>query len=177
MPVVLGVTGFKGCGKSEVRKYLARSYGFTHLPMAGPLKAMLAAIGLTDEQLNGSTKEVPCAVLCGSTPRHAMRTLGTEWGRMMVANNLWTHLWQQSAISCKTPLVTDDVRFENEFAAVRELGGKVLRVTRLGHQATAHASEAMMAELEPDYGITNNGSLIDLHRSIDRAVHVLRLGR
>lgn len=177
MPVI-GITGFKGSGKSEVRKYLVRSYGFTVIAMADPLKSMLRAIGLTDEQLNGSEKETPAEQLLGVTPRLTMQTLGTEWGRLMIHKDLWVSLWRTRALDCKTPVCADDVRFANEFEAIRQAGGKLLRVTREGCGATAHPSETEMAELEVDYTIPNNGkSLVELHKAIDRALHVIKVGR
>jgi hypothetical protein len=45
---------------------------------AGPLKSMCMALGLTEAHIEGHLKEVPCELLCGQTPRHAMQTLGTE---------------------------------------------------------------------------------------------------
>lgn len=176
MPVVLGVTGFKGSGKSEIRKYLVRSYGFTVIPMAEPLKSMLKAVGLNDDQLHGHLKEVPAEQLSGVTPRLAMQTLGTEWGRMMIHTDLWVNIWRARAINCKTPVVADDVRFGNELQAVKSLGGKVLRVTREGQGASDHPSELEMADLDVDYTIPNNSkSLLDLHKAVDRALQLLKL--
>lgn len=177
--IVLGITGQKGSGKTEVRKYLERTYGFTTVPMADPMKGMLASIGLTQAQLNGDEKEVPCPLLGGATPRHAMQTLGTEWGRMMVCETLWTEIWGRRVSGMKCPVVADDVRFENEFMAVRALGGKILRVARPGlSDGDQHPSETMARSLDADYGISNHGNnLVALHRSVDQALHILKLGR
>jgi hypothetical protein len=95
-----------------------------------PLKDMLRAIGL-DEVYLGSLKELPCPLLCGATPRHAMQALGSEWGRNLIHPDLWVTLWREKAYQSKAPLiVADDVRFANEAATVLALGGTLLRVRR-----------------------------------------------
>lgn len=178
MPFILGVTGFKRSGKSEIRKYLVRTYGFTVIPMAKPLKDMLqVGLGLTDEEVSGSLKEVPCEALGDQTPRHAMQTLGTEWGRMMIHDKLWVSRWKVNALEATSDVVADDVRFQNESDAIRDLGGKILRVTRPGSKATAHPSEQALEDLTVDCSIWNAGTLADLHRSVDRALRVLKLAR
>ena len=42
---------------------------------------MLYQLGLGEAHIEGALKEVPCELLGGKTPRYAMQTLGTEWGR------------------------------------------------------------------------------------------------
>ncbi len=71
-----------------------------------------------------------------------MQTLGTEWGRTL-APDLWVNAWCRSIVGLKR-VVADDVRFDNEVAAVRALGGMVFEVRRLGivRPAAAHASAA-----------------------------------
>ena len=97
MPRVIGLCGEIGSGKSVIAQILSEDHGFVRLKMTDPLNAMLRALGLNDYDLEGDGKEKPCAVLVGATPRHAQQTLGTEWGRNLIAPNIWTMHWSRAA--------------------------------------------------------------------------------
>lgn len=166
--LVLGLTGLAKSGKSTVADHLIQRWGFRREKFAAPLKDMLRAIGLTDAEIEGDKKEVPCDLLCGATPRHAMQTLGTDWGRLLVHQNLWTAAWSRRA---GTGLViADDCRFTNEAAAVRALGGAIIRIERPGLTTGGHASEQEMARIQPDTTILNDGTVNELLAQVDDIV-------
>lgn len=58
-------------------------------------------------------------------------------------------------------IVITDVRFPNEAAMVRQLGGQIWQIRRPGYEAgsTGHASDTDGSEFEPDLAIVNCGSL------------------
>jgi hypothetical protein len=102
------------------------------------------------------------------TPRLALQTLGTEWGRTL-SKDVWVRLaLREIEESDRTLWVIPDVRFKNEMGAIREMeGGHVLRLTR-GEQQYAHASEAEMAEIPDDffdYLVNNKGTKAALYAS------------
>lgn len=170
-PLVLGLSGPGGCGKSTVARALVAALGdrATVLPVNAPLKAAMRAIleagGLTPVQINrrldGDLKRVPCAILGGRTPTDAMQTMGTEWGRQMVHPDLWVDLWRRRAevlLAAGGAVLNDSVRFENEVAAIHALGGVVVRLTgRAGDLdgANGHASERGVAA---DFEVANTGT-------------------
>jgi hypothetical protein len=138
--MIIGFTGPIGCGKSFAARHLVNNYGFTVHKMAGPLKSMMRAIGLADEHIEGRLKEVPCDLLCGKTPRYAMQTIGAEWGRDLIGGELWVNLWRATLPPGR--VVCDDIRYPNEAAMVRFLGGLVVAVRREGIGTHgAHQSE------------------------------------
>jgi hypothetical protein len=144
---------------------------------ADPFKNMLKALGLNSEQVDGSLKEVPTALLGGATPRHAMQTLGTEWGRNLIHPDLWIMAWRELYFK-RLPedhIVVDDVRFANEATAITELGGYLIRVTRPLEMRTGsiHISETGVTQLDQDETIHNSGSLIDLEISTIRLMEEL----
>lgn len=165
---IIGVAGPAGCGKSTFADILIEKHGFVRIKVSGPLKAMLRAIGLTDREIEGDLKERPCPLLCGQTPRHAMVTLGTEWGRELIDPDFWSTAWAVSAeraISAGAKgIVADDVRYPNEANAVRRLGGSVVRlIGRAGVAASSgHSSEA--GAFAVDAELNNAGSVEDLER-------------
>ena len=170
-PPVIGLVGRRGSGKTLVAQRLCGAHGYLRLPFAKPLKDMLRAIGL-DEVYLGSLKELPCPLLCGATPRHAMQSLGSEWGRSMIHPDLWTTLWREKAYQSKAPLiVADDVRFANEAATVRALGGVLVRVIRpgspTGEAADRHVSETEQDAIECGARLVNGGTRAELDAAVD----------
>lgn len=138
--MIIGFSGTAGAGKSTAARILIDNHGFRLVKFAGPLKAMLRAILPGDdvnEWIEGALKETVHPVL-GCTPRHAMQTLGTEWGRYCIGSDLWVNLAREDILS-GGDVVIDDVRFENEAQMLRGLGGKVIEIRpkvithRMGH--------------------------------------------
>ncbi|WP_374834639.1 deoxynucleotide monophosphate kinase family protein [Paenochrobactrum pullorum] len=160
-PRVIALTGLAGSGKSTASAYL-QSKGYRLTKFASPLKDMLRAIGYSEAEIEGHLKEAPRAD--GYTPRHAMQTLGTEWGRNCMGQNFWVNIWKERASSGL--IVVDDCRFPNEADAVRSLGGTVIRLEGRGGIAGRHVSEAM--DFEPDCVISNDGSIAELYERLAR---------
>jgi hypothetical protein len=163
---LIAIYGYKRSGKSTAADYIFHHYNnFAPHSFATPLKQMLCAIGLTPDQLWGDEKEVPLKMLGGKTARDAMTTLGTEWGRRCIDEDLWVRAWKETLPGGN--VVTDDLRFPNEYKAIKEVGGVVVRIDRPGIDAdTSHESEAHVATLVPDHVLVNDGSIPVFHNKI-----------
>lgn len=167
LPRVVGLSGVAGSGKSTAAAHLQRQ-GYTLVKFAGPLKDMMRAIGLSESQIEGADKENSTRLLQGKTPRYAMQTLGTEWGRNIIGAGFWTFLWEHRALQLLDAghkVVVDDCRFANEAKAVRSLGGIVVRIKGRGGIAGEHESEKVA--FEPDAILMNNGSVASFHDRLD----------
>jgi hypothetical protein len=168
LPPVIALTGLAGSGKSTASKYLVEKHGYQLVKFAGPLKDMLRSIGLSEAQIEGELKETPCEWLQGKTPRHAMQTLGTQWGRDCIGPSFWIELWVRRVnliIAAGGHVVVDDCRFPNEADEVREIGGVVWKIFGRGGIAGAHESEAGCGEA--DSVIRNAGHIADLYHQLD----------
>jgi hypothetical protein len=180
--VVIGLAGPKGSGKSMIAGALHAhaSQSVRRYRFADGLKRMLLALGLTAEQIDGPDKDKPCDLLGGGTPRHAMQTLGTEWGRDTISSNLWVNAcMQQVAVSSALVHVIDDVRFSNEAEAIHKRGGVVIEVVRPGYVYNPeHASEIGLPEDLVDYSITNDGTPLSaaIHAML-RTLHKIGAGK
>lgn len=167
---LVGLCGYARSGKSSVASFLFEKYGFTSVKMAGPLKDMLRALGLTESQIEGEHKETPAKILCGQTPRYAMQTLGTEWGRALIDEDFWVHVWAHRANSILVRggcVVCDDIRYSNEADKIRKLGGQVWQIRRNGpDQSIAHSSEAM-ENITFDAVIENKSTLRNLRETAE----------
>lgn len=161
MTALLGITGKAGSGKSTAAQVLIDA-GWVRIKFADPLKDMLRAIGLTEDQIEGHLKEVPCDLLQGKTPRWAMQSLGTEWGRWCIGERFWMDIARRKialAMAAGLNVVVDDVRFENEAHIIRELGGLVLGISRNVNVISGHVSENGTTV---DMTHINNGTVAEL---------------
>ncbi|MBY3543706.1 deoxynucleotide monophosphate kinase [Rhizobium laguerreae] len=170
-PPVVAFTGQAGAGKSTATRFLVEQHGYTLVKFAGPLKAAMAAMGFSQEQIEGDLKEEPCEWLQGRTPRYAMQTLGTEWGRDCIGKDFWIELWIRSAniiVAAGGRVVTDDCRFPNEALAVRRLGGDIYKIAGRGGIAGDHVSERGCGD--EDLTIANAGAVEELRGKIEEAL-------
>lgn len=160
--MIIGIVGPKGSGKSTLAGLLVRR-GFTRLSFAGPLKSMIRALlreqGASAETItrmvDGDLKEVGTSLLGGRSPRYAMQTLGTEWGRELIGHGFWLDSWATRAAAIDD-VACDDVRFLNEAERIRDLGGVVVRVVRdLSTAVDSHVSETELSMIHPDHAVTN----------------------
>ena len=176
MQHLIALCGPAGVGKSTLAKLLSkRPYNYIRLGFALPIKTMIGSLlelqGVKDnnqlyEMLYGTQKEIPSFLLSGQTPRRAMQTLGTEWGRDLIHPDLWIEIWRRLVIKIRK-VVVDDLRFENELKAIRELDGVVVKIERdnLEHSdgsVLEHISEKLQSHIEPDFTIVNDGEPIDM---------------
>lgn len=172
---LIAFCGKAGSGKSTAADHLVAK-GWKRVKFAGPLKNMLRTLyadaGLTEAQIEdrieGVSKETPDPLLMGCTPRHAMITLGSDWGRDQIGHSLWTGLWFQrvsNLMKAGYNVVVDDLRFPNEAMLVREMEGQIITIGRRDHVVIDSPSENYSPSA--DYVVDNNGSVEDLYLELD----------
>lgn len=142
--MIIGLVGLIGSGKGTVGDILADNYGFQKQQFAGSLKDATSAIfDWPRHLLEGDTSESrewrerkdeywSKALNRDITPRLALQLMGTEAGRNVFGDKLWTTSVKAKIDNDHVNLdhVITDVRFPNEIEAIREWGGKVYRIRR-----------------------------------------------
>lgn len=171
-PKLIGLTGKARSGKDTVAKIIQTSNpGTVLISFAEPIRnALRGMIGLTDEHFHGSLKEVPLGWI-NKSPRQLMQTLGTQWGRELVDDQIWIKWAQQDIqkyLRLGVNVVVTDVRFENEATMIRAMGGTIWHIERDSAQAVnSHVSEAGVAFVEyKDCKLNNNSDLGTLAKSV-----------
>lgn len=114
------------------------------------------------------------------TPRYALQTLGTEWGRQCDPD-VWIKLALRRAAVLPGRVVITDCRFCNEARAVKAAGGEVWKIVRPGTAgltgtAALHPSEVEIDSPEMDalvdVLVSNDGSLGNLQFAVRRLCRV-----
>ncbi len=171
--MLIAFAGRKGSGKSTAAYHLVKRWGFEEIGLADPMKRFLSTeFGVPDDYLT-YRKEESCPYLCGRSVRHALQTLGTEWGRNLIGP-IWINRFQEAAISNMkngTSVVCADIRFRDEIDLIHRLHGFVIWVAREGAGVTdGHISENAITPINCDEIVYNHGSIFDLNFAIEQAI-------
>lgn len=193
---MIALTGASASGKSTLAGELVKSYGFTKVRFAQPVKDMLMALGLSALDVDGPQdhRRAPHPLLGGKSPRYALQTLGTAW-RDMIDRQLWARITvqriQDEVARGRSWIVIDDLRFHHELEllipfnpvviSVRrseveptphqlwlaEMRPSVQRVARIMGMEIPHVSETEWLSLPYDYSIRNDGDVDELKYRLD----------
>lgn len=176
--MIVAFTGPAGSGKDTAAMLVvANCYRdnqpFEQYAFAGPMRAMLKAIGIKEPARE--LKELELAGFPFSY-RKAMQTLGTEFGRTLDPD-LWVTLFQDKATVTHNLVVTD-LRFVNEAQRIRALGGVIIKITGrstdLGDRAK-HVSEDGLPDTLIDFTLSNTGTKLEFEKSVENLLRRLQL--
>lgn len=147
---LIGLHGRAGAGKDTVANQLYLEHNVGRMALAGPLKDMLITglrdVGVSRQVLDDPRLKEQVLPAIGKSPRELMQTLGTEWGRTLVCDDLWLKIAEAHLhyfAKFLSAIVVTDVRFENEARWVRAKGGEIWHVLRKfpSNVSALHASE------------------------------------
>jgi energy-coupling factor transporter ATP-binding protein EcfA2 len=157
---IVGLCGKKGSGKSSIAHFLCgKMPEVTELvPFAWPLKKMcMNAFGLSLGQVESQEGKDAVHEKSGMTVRQILQHVGTDVFRK-IDPDCWVRMWEMEVLKISKPhgvvIIVPDVRFPNEAAAVREMGGIVIGLLRKPADDD-HESEQSVDECVCD-GFINN---------------------
>lgn len=176
LPTVVGIVGRAGAGKDTIADYIsADGTGFVKDSIAANLKEGLAVmLGVPLSLMNDRAKREEPFNHYDVSIREMLQTLGTEWGRNYVHEDIWIDLAMARAVlrgKAGLSTVFADVRFENEKRAIEKVGGLVIGVTMPGLIQMAHASESLDPE-KCEICIHNDGTIEELY---DKLYHIFKI--
>jgi len=208
--MIIGFVGFIGSGKDTAADYLVNFHGFRRDSFANTLKDAVAAVfGWDRTLLEGRTTEArewreqidpwwaDRLSMPNLTPRLILQLWGTEVCRQGFHDDIWIASLENKMRKTKDNIVIRDVRFPNEIKAIKNAGGKVIRVVRgpdpewyqdaynvnqgpgnmswsiskmRMEQHKIHASETAWVGREIDLEVDNNGTIDQLFNQIKNLV-------
>jgi hypothetical protein len=178
--VILGLHGKMGAGKNEAAKRLGRLSGalpVVEVSFAAALKrSAAAALGVTVDDLERWKNDPEAWILVDvggthrstQTVRSFLQRYGTEAHRDVFGASFWLDAAMPADGAYDDALyVVTDVRFANEAARVRFLGGYVVLIQGANSDTGSHPSEALLDQEEADF-IIDNSRRDDGFASLDR---------
>jgi len=183
--MIVGLSGQKRSGKDTIAAYLVKEHNFERKAFADPLKRSVAALFdipfsevdklKLDPQVEVIIRKWKDGNIFEDYVRMNKRTFlqryGTEAHRDVFGQDFWLdHTLPVQGFYPGRAIVVTDVRFTNEAARIRELGGIVVRVSRNNSSAAPsdqdqHRSEVI--DFDWDYLIENDGTFGDLYSHIE----------
>lgn len=161
---IIGLTGYARSGKDTLASILVEKYGYRRVAFADKIRDFLYnlnpkihSINLQD-MINEYGWEI---VKQNPEVRRLLQSLGSS-ARDIIDDHIWITA-ALSSLDIDERVVITDVRFENEAAMVKSLGGQVWRVKRPGVEAVnSHASETQLDGYKVEQIFVNGGSVQDL---------------
>ena len=183
---IIGIHGRAGSGKDTAADLLCREHGFVKYNLAKPIKdaidSMLMAAHVEPIDWDDRVQKETVHPLLGVSPRRAAQTLGTEWGRTFLGEDVWLrlaeafvdyHVMMNMFEECAGVMgvVVPDVRFQNEANWIYGNGGNVIHIVRPGiDNVEAHISEAGIGMGPLDVVIINDGTIEELYVKVINAI-------
>ena len=174
---LIGITGKAGSGKDTIAER-AWTEGYVRMAFADPLKeAARVTFGLSFMQVHDRDLKEVVIPYWGMSPREMLQKFGTESIRNVFGAEVWIKRWEKSydLIKDTDKVIVTDVRFDNEAAAIRRLGGIIIEVQRgkgLDGETATHASERGLSE-PADIVIHNHGTREELYARVDELLESL----
>jgi adenylate kinase family enzyme len=171
---LIGLSGYARSGKDTVAGLLCKDHGFTSISFAQPMRAALEALNpyVIDEKgkYPSTLREVISQYgwegaktsVYAKDIRRIMQNFGTEVGRAQFGTDFWVDM-AMNKINSNIHTVFTDVRFPNEFEAIKRAGGEVWRIVRKDTKpANTHSSETALDGFEFDKYLYNEGTIAEL---------------
>jgi len=170
--MIIALYGYATVGKDEVGKILVEECGFTRLAFADKLKECMSilnpivdchpfseqgAVGISKVRLNDMKEKTP-------EVRRLYQIFGTEVGRQLLGENIWVDALVKQ-IKPRTDYVITDLRFPNEYEAMKNLGAVFCHVVRPDVPILNHESEKYIPTFKPDICLHNTTTLEDLKQN------------
>lgn len=172
---VIGITGPARSGKDTVANFIVAARGGYRYSFADPIREMLKPLGIDMSDPYWQARKEDNIAALGASPRKLMQTLGTEWGRHLINDNLWVLLAHQRLLQAGPGMVIADVRFENEARWVRAMGGRIIHIERPdAMKVREHASEAGVERDAADMQLFNTGTLSQLQDAVREMLDVTK---
>lgn len=179
IPHIIGLNGVARAGKDTIADILRNLYGHEPKSFSEVLNQALVNLNpwlvfVTDfGRKTGSIRYADYVEEHGyekakETPevRRLLQAMGTEVGRNLLGADIWVDaMFNDVEAWGKTAIV--NVRFPNEYQAVKDVGGVVWRVERPGFEpSNGHISDTALDGYEFDAVIQNDGTVHDLAEKV-----------
>lgn len=181
--MIIGLSGYAQTGKDTVAQHLISNYNYRRVAFADPIRNALYKLNPLVEV--GEFKAVHLASVIDGMgweetkrispeTRRLLQILGTEVGREMFGQDFWVNQAMKNLGKFDKAVITD-VRYPNEYKAIKAREGIIIRIIKPGTGAVnMHASETALDNFSFDATIVNDGTIYDLNKKIDKLLEEIK---
>lgn len=174
---LLALYGWSRSGKDSTARILVRDFGFEQRAMADRIRKIL--IGL-DPKVALDNGDIMCLIELFEQCDHnwdTVKKVSKESVDLMIRlgqacrDVLGIDVWMNSVIPPDNKtlrIVISDLRQPNEYEAIKERGGQVLKIVRPGTEK--RGMDGLLDSYDFDAVIYNQGSLVDLKAMVQATV-------
>jgi hypothetical protein len=171
--MIIGLSGYARSGKDTVAGMLMGIHGYERVAFADKIRTLLFEMDpiimhgdmwfrLQDIVESKGWEEAKTEY---PEIRRLLQDLGVG-GRQLLEDSVWINA-ALNRFDAADKVVVTDVRFKNEAACIKELGGQVWRINRINvGPANDHISEVDLDDWNFDGIITNNSDMPNLIKQI-----------
>ena len=169
----IGLHAKKRAGKDTLARMISDRWNYGVVAFADPLYAALRAMFPNIHPGCWEDRNIPISYL-GKSVNQLLQTLGTEWGRNLVAEDVWVKMASIAAGDTqrrfgREGIVFSDVRYENEAEFIIANGGKVICIEAgRGVKINEHSSEQGIPDKYIHARITNDSTFETLWWQFER---------
>lgn len=170
--MIVGISGLRNSGKTSVAQALAL-HGYVEMSFASKLKEVCSVLfnwpmsrlesNLPEDKVWKETVDEFASSMFDNayplSPRFALQYIGTDLFRNNFHQNFWIGILKMNILrQDHTKIVISDVRFDNEAHMIRQMGGKIVKLTHQFANPTmisyADVREHAYASHESEQGIS-----------------------
>lgn len=177
---LIGLIGYGGAGKTTVANILRERHGFQgpHIktPIANMVRSFLRDFGVPeadiDRYIDGDLKREVIPTI-GKSSTYLQQTLGFDWGRDLVREDIWLANWllrAETILGAGGSVVQESVRAPDEVEPIRSRGGIIAEVRRPGVGPLEGGHKSEILPCQPDVVIDNGGNLGHLRLVVSELV-------
>jgi hypothetical protein len=186
---IIGIIGPIGSGKSTISNYLVEQHQGIEFAFGNKLKdALILLYGLDRRCFYGSQYDkLAVSPFWNTSGRQLCQFIGTNIFRHQVDEYFWIKCLHKDLIEYinekvnydnddKINIIISDIRFQNEFNYIKNLGGEILYISREKNQfgISDHESEKYVRDFKNQkvINIDNNETLEILYNNVKKALRI-----
>jgi hypothetical protein len=162
--LLIGICGKAGAGKGTLANIFMDLFTESPYKRIFPLAEELKRIARDEFGWDGQKDE---------RGRKLLQYIGTECGRMYGGEDFWVNKWksnvykwdEKNGFPDKTLVICDDVRFDNEAKAIRNMGGYIVHIVGRAYDMGENSNHPSEAGINREYVtdiISNDGDMESL---------------
>ncbi|MDE2096230.1 MAG: ATP-binding protein [Patescibacteria group bacterium] len=177
-PLILGLTGPSGVGKTEIIKHLLNQHSFKSTHAGIPVKKGLAeGFNLDWDQVDGSEKNDSSPKLGGVEPKLVLDHMGEALARsaplatsLALAKKIDKMHREGSKLIC-----VDGVRQQSEADLIKRRGGHIIRVDDGSGPDPKYPMDKRAWKIPADFNIDTSGTIPQARSQVDKIMAKLKL--